>query len=147
MSRPNRLNKLHKIAPPPELFGCVGGGLLGGVTGGLDTATETVLLRVLPPAPSQVNQKSLLVESVGLASLPERGLLPAHAPPATQLVALLLVHVSIVVLPAVTAVGFALNVTVGADATFTVTVRVVSLLLALEQVSVKFVVAVIGPTD
>ncbi len=75
--------------------------------------------------------------------------MPAHAPLALQAVAFVLLQVSVVVCPAVTVVGFAVNVTVGvaagggaeAAATFTITDCDVELPPLVPQARVNVVVA------
>ncbi|QKK11963.1 MAG: hypothetical protein HND59_10590 [Pseudomonadota bacterium] len=111
------------------------------------TTMVTVVERVvLPPVPVQTSVKVLSLVSEPMVSLPEVPLPPDHAPDAEQLVALDEDHVNVDDPPDCTEVGLALNVTVGAAAT--VTVRLLLLLPpGPEQLSVKVLVLLMGPTD
>src|SRR5262245_12597050 len=110
-------------APPPELSSAGGGGVGVGVGVVAVTVTPTTELVVLPPVPLQVSEKSLFIVNTALCSEPVVLLLPAHAPFATQLLALVELQVNVVRAPDATVVGFALNVTVGAGKMLTVTLR------------------------
>jgi len=99
--------------PPAEIEA----GVATSVTPG--AALLTVMLTLLssvPPVPEQLSVKVLLPDSAPVLSLPLVGLLPLQAPAATQLVASVDDHVSIVEPPASTVVSAALKVTVGVAA-------------------------------
>lgn len=111
------------------------------------TTMVTVVDRVvLPPVPVQIRVKVLSLVSAPMVSDPEVPLLPDQAPDAEQLLALEDDQLTVVEPPDCTEVGLALNVTVGAAAT--VTVRLLLLLPpGPEQLSVKVLVLLMGPTD
>ena len=101
-----------------EGVGVIEGGVTGGDVGGEDVPpmlTCTIAL-ALPPAPRQVSWK-LVVDWIGpTVSDPFVAFVPAQPLDAEQPSAPVLVHVSVVVLPAATALGEALSVTVGVAA-------------------------------
>ena len=79
---------------------------------------------MLPPVPVHASANIVVALSAPVDWLPEVALVPVQPPEAVQDVALVDDHVSIELLPAFTAVGFAASVTVGAGgapATVTVT--------------------------
>jgi hypothetical protein len=97
-------------------------GLTARLNLGVAAVTETTADCVaLPPAPMQVNVYVVVASSAAVASEPLRASLPLHPPEAEHELALLLVHVSVVVLPADTVLGLALMAMTGAAAA-TVTV-------------------------
>ena len=83
-----------------------------GAEGAALTLTITDCMAV-PPAPTQLSVNVLLAVSEPVEAVPEIALLPAHAPLAVQLVALVDDQVSVLALPVTTVVGFAASVTVG----------------------------------
>ncbi|MBT8116650.1 MAG: hypothetical protein KJO66_02365, partial [Gammaproteobacteria bacterium] len=122
---------------------------VGAGLGALVTSTVTVSLAV-PPAPEQLSVKLLLAVSGPTDWLPDVPLLPDQPPLATHDVASLELQLSVLVPPDSTVSGFAPSVTVGAGAGALVTSTVtVSLAVppAPEQLSVKLLLAVSGPTD
>ncbi len=94
-------------------------GLADSCTVGLGATALTVTVTAWlapPPGPVQANVKVLLgLVNAPVLALPEVGRLPPHAPPATQLVALVEDQLSVALLPLSTLVGFAASETVGAD--------------------------------
>jgi hypothetical protein len=108
-----------------------------------------------PPVPEQVSENVAFALRAALTSLPDTLLTPLQAPLAVQPVALALLHVSVVVWPAVSDVGLAPRLTVGAGCatvvevppdTVTVTLVVVLYDLLL-QVSEYVVLAVSAPVS
>jgi hypothetical protein len=94
----------------------VGGfALEGGGSCGVGDVTDTLTDRVVePPGPVHWSVNVLFEFSAGVCSLPEVAFVPLHAPEAVQLVAFVLLHVSVDRPPAVTDVGLAERLTVGA---------------------------------
>lgn len=86
------------------------------VTAGATEVTFTVTdLEVVPPLPVQARLYVTAPEVVGVTLCdPLTDLVPVHAPPAVQDVASVLVHDSVLELPRLMLVGFAVKVTVGA---------------------------------
>ena len=65
-----------------------GGGEGGGEGGGVEAVTETVTESLaLPPTPSQVNVKSVVLVSIAVSSEPETGRGPVQPPLASHVVA------------------------------------------------------------
>lgn len=96
-----------------------------GAGGGDGAFTVTLTLRcALPPAPVQSSVKAVLEFNGPTDWLPDVGRTPLHPPDAIHAEALVDDHDSVELPPVETAVGLALNVTVGAGdgALFTVTV-------------------------
>ena len=122
-------------------------GLALNVTVGAGAAfTVTVTERCAePPAPVHESVNVLLWFSTGLCSEPEVTLFPAHAPEAVHPVALVEDQVSVERAPAVSVVGLALNVTVGAATIDTVACRCVVPPAPVHE-SVKVDAAEKGPT-
>jgi len=119
-----------------------------GAGGGVPAVTVTDWL-VVPPVPVQANVKVVVELIAAVVAEPLSGLLPVQPPLAVHEVALLLDHVSCVVLPTMTEVGLAVSVTVGAGgAALTVTVALfVTEPPGPEQASVYVVVALRAPVD
>jgi hypothetical protein len=116
-----------------------------GGAGGTMTPTETVWL-TSPPAPAHVNVKSVGALSAPVSWLPFTVLLPVQPPEAVQLVALLVLQVSVAGLPTTTLAGLAASVRVGAGDVLTTTVTVWLVVPpAPLQLSVKLDVAVSAP--
>jgi hypothetical protein len=90
-------------------------------TGAFVTDTRTVRC-VVPPVPVQASVKSRVAVSGCVCTLPDVERAPLHAPEAVQLVALLVVQLSVEVPFNTTLVGFAARFTVGAGVEPTVTV-------------------------
>jgi hypothetical protein len=112
-----------------------------------NSETLAVALAV-PPAPVQESLKLVAAVIAALVAVPERGLVPlqpadAGVAEAVQLVALVELHVSDVVLPLATLVGFAVSVTVGNGKIETLAVAI-AVPPAPVQESVKLVAAVIA---
>jgi hypothetical protein len=82
------------------------------------TATDRA---TLPPAPLHVNVKVDVAVSAPVDCVPVVSLAPVHAPEAVQVVALVDAQVNVDALPDTTAVGFAVNVSVGCGRIVTVT--------------------------
>ncbi|HEY0341241.1 MAG TPA: hypothetical protein VGC34_10575 [Steroidobacteraceae bacterium] len=101
----------------------------------------------MPPAPVQLSVNVLLVVRAPVDTLlPEVALVPDHAPLAVQPVALVDDHVSVLALPEVTVVGFALIATVGELITVTVA-DWVAVPPAPVQLNVNVLLAVKAPVD
>lgn len=118
------------------------------VTAGTGGVTVTVTVRLLvPPGPVQVSVKSDVALSAGVAWLPLVAFAPDQASEAVQLVALVVLQVSVDAWPLVTVAGFAASVIAGAGV-LTVTL---TLLLALPpgpvQERLNVVVDVSAPLD
>ena len=105
---PSNPNRVKLISPPPPWPP--------------EPAAAAVAVTVtdcasLPPAPVQLREYIVVAETAR-DTLPLVDLLPVNAPPlAVHVVALVLVQVSVVAAPAVTVVGDAVKVTVGAELT------------------------------
>ena len=81
----------------------------------------TLTLRLTePPEPLQLSVKVESTASAPVEAVPLTGWVPAHAPEAVQLVALVLDHVSVDALPLATLVGEAAKVSVGGSMATTV---------------------------
>jgi hypothetical protein len=116
-----------RVALPP-LATLVGFAVNVTVGAGTELVTVTVTdLLALPPSPAQASVNVLLAAvSAPVLAVPLVARLPDHAPEAVQLVALVDDHVSELLPPLATLVGFAVSVTVGAGAVVvTVTDRLV----------------------
>jgi hypothetical protein len=84
---------------------------------------DTDVLRVTdPPAPVHVSENVVFAFSAPVLWLPDVALLPDQPPDAVQLLALVVLHVSVDAEPAATLAGDADNVSVGAGNTATATV-------------------------
>lgn len=81
--------------------------------GGPTAATDLVSLAV-PPLPVHVKVNVVFAESAPLVALPLAAFAPAQPPDAVHAVAFVLVHVSVVVPPTATVLGFTCRDTVGA---------------------------------
>jgi hypothetical protein len=133
-----------RVALPP-LATLVGLAVKVTVGAGTELATVTVTdLLALPPLPLQLSVNVLLAAvSAPVLTEPLVARLPDHAPEAVQLVALVDDHVSELLLPLDTLVGFAVSVTVGVgEVVVTVTDRlVVPPLPVHDNVNVVFAVS------
>ena len=98
----------------------VGGSVGGGVVDVMLTVTD---FEDEPPAPVHARVNVLAWLSAAVSSVPDTALAPVQAPEAVQLVAFVADQVSVDFPPAVTDVGLAPSVTIGAgvDAAATVT--------------------------
>ena len=117
---------VNELLPPLDTL--VGLAVKVTVGAGTELATVTVTdLLALPPPPLQLNVNVLLAAvSATVFAEPLVARLPDHAPEAVQLVALVDDHVSELLLPLDTLVGFAVSVTVGTgEVVVTVTDRLV----------------------
>ena len=103
---------LHvKVVVPPDVTTV--GAALKEIVGGTDDTVTVDIAELEPPAPLHPSVKVEVALSAEMTSVPLVVFEPDHAPEAVQDVALVLLHVSVVELPAITAVGFAVSVTVG----------------------------------
>jgi hypothetical protein len=102
------------------------------------TATETVAVRLEPPAPVQISEYEVLAVMPPMRRVPLALKLPDQPPEAVQgvapTVAPVELHVSVVEPPLATLVGAAVRVTVGAGSTVTVADAVALLPPGPEQV-------------
>ena len=115
------LVELHVSVDAPPLATEVG--FAASVTVGVPgTVTVAVATLLVPPGPAQVNEYEFVAVSAPVLCVPLVALAPLQPPEATHEVALVELHVSVEAPPLATEVGFAVNVTVGAGATLTVTV-------------------------
>jgi hypothetical protein len=110
------LLQLSMAAPPGDI--AVGLALRATVGAACGSTVTVVLACALPPAPLQLNTKFDEAFSVPVLTEPLVGSLPLHAPEAVQLVALLLLQLSMALLPPVIAVGVADNETTGCALTW-----------------------------
>jgi hypothetical protein len=133
------------VARLPDQAPLVGLAVKVTVGAGTELATVTVTdLLALPPLPLQLSVNVLLAAvSAPVLTEPLVARLPDHAPEAVQLVALVDDHVSELLLPLDTLVGFAVSVTVGVgEVVVTVTDRlVVPPLPVHDNVNVVFAVS------
>jgi hypothetical protein len=88
--------------------------MVGAGGGGAACTLTLIVLRTAPPGPEQFSVKALSVSSAPELALPAGARLPDQAPDATQDVASVVLHVSVVFWPDATDVGAAANVSVGA---------------------------------
>jgi hypothetical protein len=105
--------ELHvSVVVPP---GATPGGFAVSCTDGDAPAAMFTVVRVTapPPGPLQLNVKVVFADSAPLRSLPLTVRLPLQPPDAVQVSAFVVDHVSIVVPPDATLVGFADRLTVG----------------------------------
>ena len=134
---------VNELLPPLATLVGLADNVTVGAGTGLFTVTVTDLL-ALPPSPLQLSVNVLLAAvSAPVLAVPLVARLPDHAPEAVQLVALVDDHVSELLPPLDTLVGFAVSVTVGAGAVVvTVTDRLVEPPLpAHDNVNVVFAVS------
>jgi hypothetical protein len=96
-------------------------GLALNVTVGVEPADTVTLWLALPPVPLHVSVNVVAAARVPVAWVPETLFAPVQPPEAVQLVAFVEFQVSVDALPLATAVGLAVNVTVGAGVIVTVT--------------------------
>jgi hypothetical protein len=94
---------------------------VGGVTAATDTVTDRL---TVPPLPAHVRTNVLPERSALVFCDPVSGVLPLHAPEAVHVVALMAFQERLADPPLATLVGVAVNDSVGAGATVTVTDRV-----------------------
>ncbi len=83
---------------------------------GVDAISMVTLERASPPAPEQVSVKVLVELKAAVPSLPDSGMLPDHAPDATQAVASVEDHERVALVPDATEPADEVNDTVGAAA-------------------------------
>ena len=100
-----------KVVVPPDVT--TAGVALNEIVGGIDDTVTVDIAELEPPAPLHPSVKVEVALSAEVTSVPLVVFEPDHAPEAVQDVALVLLHVRVVELPAITAVGFAVSVTVG----------------------------------
>ncbi len=139
----------HVSALEPPLVTLAGLALIVTVGAGVVAAVTVTVVdwAAVPPAPVQLSVKVLLVVRAPVDTLlPEVALVPDHAPLAVQPVALVDDHVSVLALPEVTVVGFALIATVGELITVTVA-DWVAVPPAPVQLNVNVLLAVKAPVD
>ena len=134
-----------RVVVPPDAT-TVGAALNEIVGAGDDTVTVAVA-EPEPPAPVQSSVNDELALNDEIDSVPLVAFEPDHAPEAVQDVALVLLHVRVVELPAATAVGFAASVTVGCVAEIVTVVAEEVVPPGPVQASVKVASALRGPTD
>jgi hypothetical protein len=106
------------VAEPPT--GMLAGEAVSVTVGGGTTVTVTIWLAV-PPVPVQLREKVVVTETAPVKAVPPVGLLPVQPPEAVQVVALVELQVRVEAPPLATLAGLAVNATVGAGTTVTVT--------------------------
>jgi len=130
-----------EVSPLPTVSGVASNVSVGAGVELTVTVTERLML---PPAPEHPSVKVLVAPSAPVACEPDVDFVPDHALDAVQLVAFVDDQFSVDACPCVTVVGVALNESVGAGATVTVT-ESLALPPAPEQVSEYERVEFIGP--
>ncbi len=107
------------VDDPPDAT--LAGEALNATVGSGAAATVTVAdLFAEPPVPAQVSAYVEFAVTAPVDCVPDVDFVPDHAPLAEHELALVLDHVSVEALPALTLVGDALIDTVGADTTATI---------------------------
>jgi hypothetical protein len=132
-------------APDATLVGAAVNVSVGALATAIDTETDFV---TEPPAPAHTSVYVFAVVNAPVLCEPDTDCEPVQSPLAVQLVALLLLHVSVELSPLATLVGDTLNVSVGAAAgCCTVTVAVAEFDPPVPlQLSAKLEFAFNGPT-
>jgi hypothetical protein len=106
----------HVSVEEPPLVIVLGLALKLTVAEGFELTVTVAVCAAVPPAPLQVSVYVEVLVSAPVDCVPAIPLAPDQAPEATQEVAFVDDQVSVALLPLFTALGPALNVTVGADA-------------------------------